>query len=52
MNEVTMRDCSVPTESGMKKAGKVICGSCIMIGLGVPVLAVILAMLAKVLGYF
>lgn len=53
MNQVTLRDCLAPTESesDLKKVGKIICGSCIMIALSIPVVAVILVMLVKIFGY-
>lgn len=54
MNQVTMNDCSTTTESesGMKKTGKIICGSCIMLAMGIPVVLVIIALVAKLLGYY
>lgn len=51
MNPATMGSCSETPESGMKKTGKIICGSCIMIAVAVPVILVLLAVLAKIFGY-
>ncbi|WP_172599974.1 hypothetical protein [Sulfuricystis multivorans] len=54
MNKLTMTDCSLPsdTESGTKKTGKIICGWCILLAMAIPVVLVIIALAAKLHGYF
>lgn len=52
MNEATIKDNSEATESGMKKTGNIICGSCILMAMGIPVALSILALAAKFLGYY
>ncbi|MEW5781820.1 MAG: hypothetical protein ACOY6N_10410 [Pseudomonadota bacterium] len=54
MSQVTMNDCpaSTESESGMKKTGKIICGSCILLAMGIPIALVIIALAAKLLGYY
>lgn len=54
MNQVTIneRPTSTETESGMKKTGKLICGVCIMLALGIPIVLVVMALAAKFLGYY
>jgi hypothetical protein len=54
MNQIVTNGCpaSTESESGMKKAGKLVCGYCIMFVAGIPVALVILAIAAKLLGYF
>lgn len=51
MNQTSMGSCPETPESGMKKTGKIICGSCIMIAAAVPVVLVLLLVLAKVFGH-
>jgi hypothetical protein len=51
MNQTTMESCPEAPESGVKKTGKIICGSCIMIAAAVPVVLVIVWVLAKFFGH-
>lgn len=49
MKQAAVENC--PTkESGLAKTGKIICGSCIMIAVAIPIVLVVLAVLAKIFG--
>lgn len=51
MNQASIGSCQQPEESGMVRTCKIICGSCIMCAVAVPVVLIVLFVLARFFGY-
>lgn len=51
MNQATIGN-KQTADPGSSTTGKIICGSCILLAAAIPIILIVLAVLAKALGYF
>lgn len=51
MNQASSGNYQQPEETGMVRACKIFCGSCIMCAVAIPVVLIVLFVLARFFGY-